>query len=104
MRIPVSVIVKCIAHGATREEVMSEYPDLEMEDVQQALEYAAWLTAEKYRRPDRDMRFLADMGVSLRLVQWLREQGHDVVHLRDEGFCSDCPMARFSPKRAPRRG
>jgi predicted nuclease of predicted toxin-antitoxin system len=29
------------------------------------------------------MRFLADMGISLRTVSWLREQGHDVVHLRD---------------------
>ena len=32
------------------------------------------------------MRFLADMGVSLRVAAWLREQGHDVVHLRDEGL------------------
>lgn len=37
MRIPVSVIVKQIAHGATREEVLADYPDLELEDVQQAL-------------------------------------------------------------------
>ena len=32
------------------------------------------------------MRFLADMGVSLRIVQWLREQGHDIKHLRDENL------------------
>lgn len=32
------------------------------------------------------MRFLADMGISLRTVDWLREQGHDVIHLRDEGL------------------
>jgi predicted nuclease of predicted toxin-antitoxin system len=32
------------------------------------------------------MRFLADMGVSMRLAEWLRAQGHDVVHLRDEGL------------------
>jgi predicted nuclease of predicted toxin-antitoxin system len=30
------------------------------------------------------MRFLADMGVSQRVVTWLRGQGHDVLHLRDE--------------------
>ncbi len=30
------------------------------------------------------MRFLADMGVAQRIVQWLREEGHDAVHLRDE--------------------
>ncbi|MEW5816140.1 MAG: DUF5615 family PIN-like protein [Spirochaetota bacterium] len=32
------------------------------------------------------MRFLADMGVSLRVVQWLRGEGHDAVHLREEGL------------------
>jgi len=30
------------------------------------------------------MRFLADMGVAQRIVQWLRSEGHDAVHLRDE--------------------
>ena len=44
MRIPVSVIVGQVAHGATVEEILTEYPDLEREDVMQALEYAAWLT------------------------------------------------------------
>ena len=43
MRIPVSVIVGQIAHGATWEEVLEGYPDLERGDIQQALEYAAWL-------------------------------------------------------------
>jgi len=32
------------------------------------------------------MRFLADMGVSMRVVDWLRSKGHDVLHLRDEGL------------------
>jgi predicted nuclease of predicted toxin-antitoxin system len=32
------------------------------------------------------MRFLADMGVSLRVVEWLRSTGHDAIHLRDEGL------------------
>lgn len=32
------------------------------------------------------MRFLADMGVSMRVVEWLRNSGHDAVHLRDEGL------------------
>ena len=49
MRIPVSVIVGQIAHGATWDEVMQGYPDLESEDMQQALEYAAWLTHEEVR-------------------------------------------------------
>jgi uncharacterized protein (DUF433 family) len=47
LRIPVSVIVRQIAHGATGEEVLKDYPGLEQEDIQQALQYAAWLTQEK---------------------------------------------------------
>ena len=30
------------------------------------------------------MRFLADMGVSLRVVEWLRSNGHDTKHLHEE--------------------
>jgi uncharacterized protein (DUF433 family) len=47
MRIPVSVIVGQIAYGATVEEVLTEYPDLDPEDVQQALAYTAWLAHEE---------------------------------------------------------
>ena len=49
MRIPVSVIVGQIAHGATWDEVFAGYPDLEREDIREALEYAAWLTHEEVR-------------------------------------------------------
>ena len=47
MRIPVSVIVGQIAHGATVQEILSDYPDLEPEDIRQALGYAAWLAQEE---------------------------------------------------------
>jgi len=47
MRIPVSVIVGQIAHGAITEDVLEDYPDLEAADIRQALEYAAWLTQEQ---------------------------------------------------------
>jgi predicted nuclease of predicted toxin-antitoxin system len=30
------------------------------------------------------MRFLADMGVSWRVVEWLRDNGHDAIHLREQ--------------------
>ena len=32
------------------------------------------------------MRFLADMGIGTRVTEWLRQAGHDVRHLRDEGL------------------
>lgn len=47
IRIPVSIIVSQVAHGATFEEILEDYPDLEREDIQQALEYAAWLAQEE---------------------------------------------------------
>jgi uncharacterized protein (DUF433 family) len=49
MRIPVSVIVGHVAHGASWEELLANYPDLEQEDIRQSLEYAAWLTHEEVR-------------------------------------------------------
>jgi len=47
MRVPVSVVVGQIAHGATTDEVLADYPDLEREDIRQAMEYAAWLAQEE---------------------------------------------------------
>ncbi len=47
MRVPVSVIVGQIAHGATVNEVLRDYPDLTPEDITEALEYAAWLAQEE---------------------------------------------------------
>ena len=32
------------------------------------------------------MRFLADMGISMSTVEALRQEGHEVVHLREEGL------------------
>ena len=47
MRIPVSVIVSQVAYGASNDEILREYPDLEREDISQVLQYAAWLTLEQ---------------------------------------------------------
>ena len=47
MRIPVSVIVGQIAHGASFQEILDGYPDIEEADIRQAVEYAAWLTQEE---------------------------------------------------------
>ena len=46
MRISVSLIVNLVANGLTADEILAEYPDLEIEDIQQALRYAAWTTEE----------------------------------------------------------
>ena len=47
MRIPVSLVVKLVANGMTLEQILREYPDLEAEDIRQALQYAANLANEE---------------------------------------------------------
>jgi uncharacterized protein (DUF433 family) len=49
MRITVSVILKQIASGMTMQEIIDAYPELESEDIIQALRYAAWLSSKKMR-------------------------------------------------------
>jgi len=40
MRISVSLIVNLIANGMTVDEIIAEYPDLEREDIRQALQWS----------------------------------------------------------------
>lgn len=47
MRITVSVILKMLASGRSAQEVVAAYPELEEEDVRQALQYAAWLASDR---------------------------------------------------------
>ncbi|MCK4418741.1 MAG: DUF433 domain-containing protein [Candidatus Aminicenantes bacterium] len=47
LRMPVSLIIKLIASGKTTKEILEDYPELEEEDIKQALEYAAWTVSEK---------------------------------------------------------
>ena len=41
MRIPVSLVVNLIANEMTTDEIIKEYPDLEPEDIKEALQYAS---------------------------------------------------------------
>ena len=47
MRITVSLIVNLVANGLTTDRIIAEYPDLEAEDIRQALQYAALLSREE---------------------------------------------------------
>ena len=44
-RITVSAILKMLAGGSAISEVLGAYPELKVEDVQQALKYAAWVVS-----------------------------------------------------------
>ena len=46
LRVTVSLLLNLTANGMSPEEIVAEYPYLEVEDVRQALQYAAWLAEE----------------------------------------------------------
>jgi uncharacterized protein (DUF433 family) len=46
MRITVSLVINLVASGMTEGEILAAYPILELEDIRQALRYAAWLAEE----------------------------------------------------------
>lgn len=47
MRVTVGMIIGLIASGRTTEEILDAYPDLEREDIMQALSWAAWRSEER---------------------------------------------------------
>ena len=46
MRVTVSLVLNLIANGMSVQEILSDYPYLEAEDIRQALTYAALLADE----------------------------------------------------------
>ncbi|WP_295794073.1 DUF433 domain-containing protein [Mucilaginibacter sp.] len=47
MRITVSIVLNLIANGMSKQEILDNYPSLEPEDIDQCLQYAAYLAEEE---------------------------------------------------------
>jgi uncharacterized protein (DUF433 family) len=47
LRIPVSVIVGMVAEGISENDILHTYPDLQLEDIREALRYAAEAVRER---------------------------------------------------------
>ena len=47
LRIPVATVVGMVAEGMTAEEILADFPDLEREDISEALQYAAEAVRER---------------------------------------------------------
>ena len=47
LRIPVATIVGMVADGMTDDEILKAFPDLEVEDIREALHYAAEAVRER---------------------------------------------------------
>lgn len=48
LRIPVATVVAMVADGISPEEILTELPDLEPEDISEALQYAAEALWERH--------------------------------------------------------
>lgn len=47
LRIPVAAVVGMVAEGMSEEEILAAYPDLESEDIREALRYSAEAVRER---------------------------------------------------------
>lgn len=47
LRIPVAAVVGMVADGMTEDEILRAFPDLEGEDIREALQYAAEAVSER---------------------------------------------------------
>lgn len=47
LRMPVTSLLNYLASGMTVEDILKEWPELELEDIYQALGYAAWAMTER---------------------------------------------------------
>jgi len=47
LRIPVAMVVGMVSEGMTEAEILKAYPDLELEDIREALRYAAEAVRER---------------------------------------------------------
>jgi uncharacterized protein (DUF433 family) len=47
LRIPVATVVGMVADGMTEREILTAYPDLQREDIREALRYAAITVQER---------------------------------------------------------
>jgi len=47
LRITVALILKLLALGKTPQQIVADYPALEIEDINEAIKYATWLASER---------------------------------------------------------
>ena len=47
LRIPVATVVSMVAEGMTETQILEAYPDLEIEDIRQALQFASEAMRER---------------------------------------------------------
>src|ERR1017187_9134633 len=90
MRLTVRRVVEAVAIYPNRDDLFRNYPELEPEDVRQALAFAAASledSATEVTSPDRSaMRLVLDQGVPSDAAALLRSLGHDCMHVGEIGM------------------
>lgn len=68
LRVTVGTLLRLLAAGRSRDEILQAYPYLEPEDLDEALAYAAWRVEEREAPVGRRMsiQILIDMNLSPR--------------------------------------
>jgi len=91
LRIKVESTLALLEQEVTPDKILSDYPDLEPEDIRACLAYERCLVAKDRHGGGMKMRFLVDVCAGKELADWLREQGHDVkeVWKRDPRMTDD---------------
>ena len=95
LRFPVARLLGLLAAGSTRDQILAEYPYLEPEDIDEALQYAALLA--------EDETVELDMPLPPAFARWLVTLGHDAVHASAVGLdrSADAKILTRERKREP---
>src|SRR5438132_12329793 len=87
LRIRVKDVLDLLAAGATREEILADYPYLEADDITAVLEFAAKQNDHTVLRGAR-LRFLVHAQLPPALARRIESLGHDAQHGFDVGLAT----------------
>lgn len=101
LQIPVATVVGMVADGMTPQQIVEELPDLEAEDVAEALRYVAQEYVRLMAKKDRERKRAEKLMVSMSLDPQVRES---VAQLRAQARASagaaDAPWNVSIPAKA----